>query len=383
MKRFSFRASGVVLATLLSLGPLIPSAFAEGPPPGYVLQAGKDVEIAPGWTVRLDFFVEDVREEGAVREKPAIVELRSHHEGKNYVFRCSDPDPGWPVYEFSTELAGQTHPTLLRLDGLVVHDLDRDGTREILLYGLSSHGGSGMLGRCMVIGLDKDTGFKARTSFSGTDNFQFWYDTQNATFLIAQFVWRMGREAHYGDAHAYVIEAFDPALDPAPWKLDFTKKKYGDEDGVPIDTLIDGLRAKLAQVRAGRLPPAKAEELTRFVTGYWAAVTARNLKALRDACADELFFYSKVLPVGAVMAEKRRLLAKSPTLKFTCTNFLVYRRGDRVVAEYDKEYGAEKEGHGGKVRSVLELVEKDGVYRVVTEKDLGIYFLDGDLASPK
>lgn len=383
MGRSSIRKRCTLPMILAVLGAGALSAPAAEPPPGYALQASREVEIAPGWPVRLDFYAEELPEGETVREKPAIVEMHSRHDGKNYDFRCSDPDPAWPVYEFSTETVEQSHPTLLRLDGLVVHDLDRDGVKEILLYGLSTHGGSGALGRCLVIGLDPEGGFKSRTSLSGTDNFQFWYDTRTATFLVAQFVWRMGREAHYGDAHAYVIQAFDPAQDPAPWKLDFTRKKYSDEAGVPIDELIDALRVKLAQVRAGRLPPAKAEEIRRFVTAYWSAVTARDLKTLRAACADELFFYSKVLPAAAVVAEKRKLLAKSPTLNFTCTDFLVYRRDERFVAEYDKAYGAEQEGRGGKVRSVFELVEKDGGYRIVTEKDLGIYCLDGDLSGTK
>ena len=170
---------------------------------------------------------------------PAEILIRYDINGTTRQYRFVDNAGKFPVFYFNTPTLHTDIDKRVNLVNRVnVFDADDDGNNEIFVYGTSSYGGSGMVGKVFVFHKNAQGEIEKIGEVEARDNFEIEYIQKENIIVVAQFIWGEG-EGHYGDRHYYQIDAYALGDHLKRIPLMKTQKRYLDFNRTVIEDNID------------------------------------------------------------------------------------------------------------------------------------------------
>jgi len=345
---------------------------------GYKEVFNKNLNLGKNFSVNLKLLEED---SDMAATKSAIIKVTypTKEGNKEFVFSQKDNDanPQWPIFYFHDPKLIKEIKKFTKLSSIALIDLDKDGYKEIIIYGGSHYDGSGYVGKLVIVGKSEDKfGLKAPI-IKGYDNFNFYYFKDLNLIVVSQYIWRVGKEGHYGDKHKYFIDVYEVENNFNKINLMVTKKKYSDE-GLPVAFILkDKIVKKYIDYKLHKPSEAKEKKIKQFVKKYWREVSKKNYEFIKNSFAKEAFYYSRVLPKSKILQDKKRVLKNVKNVKFKVNRFLIYKKNGNYIVEYKKKFKVDNQK--GKVISFMKLKEGKNGFKILAEKDLAIIELFNDM----
>ncbi len=362
---------------LLTILLLFGALFASN----YKVVVDKNLILGKDFIVNLKLLEEDYKD---FASKGAIVKIRyidNNFKEKEFTFSQNDKDDeaSWPLFYFNNRkvVTNPKNSIINLVQGVTLIDLDNDGFKEIIVYGTSSYGGSGFIGKVLIIGKVRDSIKLKAPIIEAYDNFEILYFKEQNLIVVSQYIWRSGKEAHYGDKHRYFIDIYEVNNHYKKIPLMVTKKRYSDEGSSVILQLKRDILNKYALYKSSKISNAKKQQIINFVKEYWQRVANKDYKFIEDVFANRAFYYSKTFSKKMILKDKKRLLKRAKYIKFKLDRFLVYKINNSYIVEYRKYFKTSK--RDGKVVSFMRLKEGLNGFKILSEKDLAILYLSTDI----
>jgi len=313
-------------------------------------------------------------------EEPAKILINYEVNGtkKEYLFR--DSSKKFPILYFDKPTYNTKIDESVNLVNSVnIFDIDSDGTNEMFLYGTSHYGGSGLVGKLLVLKKNKRGNVAKIGIIEAHDNFEMHYIKEENIIVAAQYIWRQGIEGHYGDTHRYKLDVYtlNDRLKKIP--IYITEKKYNDQNSSIID---DNLEIVLAKYRIYNKNHISQEEQTKyrnFVQNYWDKVSQKDFEFIKQVFSDTAYYYTKRLNKEDILKDKKSVLKNIKKMTFDLNDFFIYKEKETIKIEYLKTYDIEGSMDGGTVKSLMVLEKVGNKLLITNESDPMILYQQKDL----
>jgi len=325
-------------------------------------------------------------------EHPAkiVIEYQINGAKKEFVFSeafankdkyyFSENSKRFPIYYFKNiEFNSQKKKIVDLTKGINVFDTDGNKNNEIFIYGTSHYGGSGFFGKVVILEKNNDTIKLKAPIIEANDNFEIKYFKDRNIIIVAQYIWRNGVEAHYGDKHLYKFYIYEIDNGYKKIPIFLSKKMINDEIKNIIEENIDDILNKFDIYKKGKLSKSDEKKIISFVSKYWEKVSEKDFDFINMVFDTKAFYYSKIFSKDDIIKDKKRALKKYKKINFKLSDFLVYKKDDRYIVEYTKAFDMDDGKNYGVVKSLFELKELNGSFMISTEKDLAVLGLKKDI----
>lgn len=328
----------------------------------------------------------------SLAKKPAkiIIEHMVGGEKKEYSFSevltdsnkyyLSTSSESFPIFYFKNITSNSKKNSIVDLvDSINVFDIDDNGNNEIFVYGTSHYGGSGSFGKVIIFEKDGDEIIQKASIIEANDNYEIKYYREENIIIVAQYIWRSGIEAHYGDYHRYkfYIYEIDTGFKKIPILL--SQKKIHDEDENIIKQNLEDILTKYSLYKRSGVSNEEESRVLSFVKSYWDSVSDKNFDVIEKSFNSKAFYYTKSFSKNSILKDKRKVLKKVKQISFELKDFLVYKLNGKFIVEYTKSFDIDNGTDYGVVKSVLELKDIGSSFLIFVEKDIAILSLKKDI----
>ena len=192
--------------------------------------------------------LQEEKTEQELLEEPAkiLIDYESNGTKKQYIF--TDKEKKFPLLYFDGLTLNTKIDKRVNLIGSVnCFDSDGNGNNEIFVYGTSHYGGSGLVGKVAVFHKNTKGEIEALGMVEGRDNFEINYIKKENIIVLAQYIWQLGVEGHYGDSHHYQLSVYELEDHLKEIPLFTTQKKYNDRNSSVIKDTLESVLAHYNQ----------------------------------------------------------------------------------------------------------------------------------------
>lgn len=300
-----------------------------------------------------------------------------NHSNKYYLSTNSE---SFPIFYFKNITFNNKKKRIVNLvDSVNVFDIDGNGNNEVFVYGTSHYGGSGSFGKVVIFEKDGDKIIQKAPIIEANDNYEIKYYREKNIIIVAQYIWRGGIEAHYGDSHKYkfYIYEIDNSFRKIPILL--SQKKIHDEDKNIIEQNLENILIKYSLYQNSKVSNEEENRVISFVKNYWNKVSDRDFNFIENSLSSKPFYYTKNFSKNDILRDKRRTLKKVKQISFELDDFLVYKRNGKFIVEYTKSFDIDNGADYGVVKSILELEDLNSGFLISVEKDIAVLSLRKDV----
>lgn len=313
-------------------------------------------------------------------EEPAKIIINYDLNQTHTSYTFDDNSTNFPILYFDNlSLNYDLQKSVQLVNSVNVLDVDNDGKNEIFVYGTSHYGGSGLVGKVVVFKYIKPDKIKKIAIIKATDNFEIKYFPKENIIVVAQYIWRMGIEGHYGDKHAYQFFVYDIKNNFQRIPLFISHKKFNDQNRHIIEDNLDEIIAKYKSYIKQHLSKEDTSKWILFVKDYWQKVAQKDFKYLNNIYANKMKYYNKNCTKECVIQNKKNNLSRIKKIIFNLSDFLVYFEDDKIIIEYTKAYDIDNSLDYGRVKSIMVLKKINNNYFIINESDKNILSLKKDL----